>query len=163
MPVNHLEQLISEWLEYRGYFVKRNQKVGRRARGGYDCEIDVAAYHPETRHLVQYEPSTDTHSWAKRNARFRKKFAAGAAHIPGMFHGIQVPSTVDQHAVFLYGSTTNNSTVGGGKILMVADLLKEISADLATKQIAKGIVPEQFALLRVLHLACEFRTSLFPK
>jgi len=27
--VNHLEQLISEWLEHDDYFVRRNVKVGR--------------------------------------------------------------------------------------------------------------------------------------
>jgi hypothetical protein len=26
---NFLETLIAEWLEYQGYFVRRNQKVGR--------------------------------------------------------------------------------------------------------------------------------------
>ena len=35
---NHLEQLISEWLEFRGYFVRRNVKVGKLWPGGQTKE-----------------------------------------------------------------------------------------------------------------------------
>ena len=41
MPVNFLEQLTAEWFEYRGYFVRRNIKVGKRQKGRHDCELDV--------------------------------------------------------------------------------------------------------------------------
>jgi hypothetical protein len=34
--MNYIEQLISEWYEYKGYYVRRNIKVGRRKSGGYD-------------------------------------------------------------------------------------------------------------------------------
>lgn len=52
MAANHLEQLIAEWYEYQGYFVRRNILVGKRAKGGYECELDVVAFHPERQHLV---------------------------------------------------------------------------------------------------------------
>jgi hypothetical protein len=29
MPSNHLEQLVAEWYEYQGYFVRRNIFVGK--------------------------------------------------------------------------------------------------------------------------------------
>lgn len=32
--MNYLESLVAEWLEYRGYFVRRNVKVGKRQKGG---------------------------------------------------------------------------------------------------------------------------------
>jgi hypothetical protein len=63
----------------------------------------------------------------------------------------------------LYGSTTNHKEVAGGKVLMVDAFLKEVVADLKTKHIAKAIVPEQFPLLRVLQLACEYRHTLFEE
>jgi len=58
MPINHLEQIVaewleSEWLEYQGYFVRRNIKVGKRERGGYECELDIVALHPKEKKLVQ--------------------------------------------------------------------------------------------------------------
>ena len=69
MAGNHLESLVSEWYEFRGYFVRRNVQVGKRASGGYDCELDIVAFHPEQRSLVHLEPSLDCHSWAIREGR----------------------------------------------------------------------------------------------
>jgi hypothetical protein len=31
MPRNHLEDLVAEWYEFRGYFVRRNVQVGKLA------------------------------------------------------------------------------------------------------------------------------------
>ena len=73
MP-NFLEQLASEWYEFRGYFVRRNVHVGRRARGGWECELDVVAFNPKSKHLIHLEPSMDALHWDKREARFCKKF-----------------------------------------------------------------------------------------
>lgn len=88
MPSNHLEQLIAEWYEYQGYFVRRNILVGKRAKGGYECELDIVAFHPLTKHLVHIEPSLDANSWAVREARFKRKFDAGRKYIPGLFDGL---------------------------------------------------------------------------
>ena len=43
MP-NFLEQLVREWYEYQGYFVRQNVNVGKRAKGGYECELDIVAF-----------------------------------------------------------------------------------------------------------------------
>lgn len=32
--MNHLGQLVSEWYEFHGYFVRRNVAVGKRPIGG---------------------------------------------------------------------------------------------------------------------------------
>ena len=161
MPLNHLEQIVAEWLEYQGYFVRRNIKVGKRKEGGYECELDVVALHPQKMKLVQYKPSTDADSWATREKRYKKKFDAGKSHIPRLFSGLAVPEKIEQFAVFVFGSDTNHKTVGGGTVIMLNDLLKEIVDDLKTKKISKGFVPEQYPLLRVLQLACEYQCNLF--
>tara|TARA_Y100000031_G_scaffold109654_1_gene120679 strand:+ start:140 stop:469 length:330 start_codon:yes stop_codon:yes gene_type:complete len=101
---NFLEQLVAEWYEYQGYFVRRNVMVGRRDKGGYEGELDVVAFHPERRHLIQLEPSMDAHPWAKREARYKKKFEAGGKYIPGLFPGIRIPKEIDQVAVLGYAS-----------------------------------------------------------
>ena len=59
MAVNHLEQLVAEWYEYQGYFVRKNVLVGKRAKGGYECELDIVAFNPATKKLVHIEPSLD--------------------------------------------------------------------------------------------------------
>jgi hypothetical protein len=160
MPINHLEQLISEWYEYQGYFVRRNVKVGKRTAGGFDGELDVVAFHPEKFHLVHLEPSTDADSWEQRERRFKRKFEVGKKHIPELFKGMNVPDQIEQIAVFVFGSKCTHAEIGGGKVMMARDLIGQIMKDLAAKRIAAAFVPEQFPILRGLHLASEFRETL---
>jgi hypothetical protein len=74
MPGNHLEELVAEWYQLDGFFVRRNVQVGKRERGGYECELDIVAFHPKTRRLVHVEPSLDSDKWEKREQRYKKKF-----------------------------------------------------------------------------------------
>src|ERR1700683_1491772 len=62
---NFLEQLVAEWYEYRGFFVRRNVNVGKRTAGGHEGELDVVAFHPVEKLLVQIETSMDAESWAQ--------------------------------------------------------------------------------------------------
>jgi hypothetical protein len=57
--MSHLESLIAEYLEWQGFLIRRNVKVGRRARGGWEMELDVVGFHPHSGTLVHYEPSID--------------------------------------------------------------------------------------------------------
>ena len=52
---NFLKQLAAEWYEYRGYFVRRNVRVGQRAGGGFAGELDVVAFNPIEKRLVHIE------------------------------------------------------------------------------------------------------------
>ena len=61
---------------YRGYFVRRNILVGKRDKGGHECELDVVAFNPETQRLVHVKPSMDANTWVVREARYAKKFEA---------------------------------------------------------------------------------------
>lgn len=65
MANNFLEQLLREWYEYKGYFVRNNVLVGKLDKGGYATELDIVAFHPETKHVVHLEPSMDADSWVK--------------------------------------------------------------------------------------------------
>lgn len=59
MEHNHLEQLIAEWYEFRGYFVRRNVHVGKRLEGGYECELGIVAFHPGERKLHRTSKSVE--------------------------------------------------------------------------------------------------------
>jgi hypothetical protein len=155
--MNHLEQLVSEWHEYRGYFVRRNVQVGPLPKGGYECELDVVAFHPGNNHLVHIEPSMDAHSWAKREERYSKKFDAGRRHIPSLFQGISLPNEVEQIALLGFASNANIKTLAGGRVMTASELFAEIVSDLSNKKVAKAAVPEQYPLLRTLQFACEHR------
>lgn len=159
--VNHLEQLVGEWFEYNGYFVRRNVLVGRRPNGGYDCELDVVAFNPRTRHLVHAEPSLDADSWAKRERRFQHKFKTGRDHIPELLHGYDVPIEIDQIALFLFGSKANHNSIGGGRLVLVSELYQEITLGLRGKSVKSNAVPEQFPLLRTIQQSLEYESLLF--
>ena len=161
MAVNHLEQLIAEWYEFRGYFVRRNVNVGKRIAGGYECELDVVAFNPCEKRLVHIEPSLDAYSWAEREKRYAKKFGAGRKHIPQLFEGLDTAVPIDQIAVLLFASKTTGGTIGGGRIMLVPELLREIVASLSGRRVACQAVPENFPLLRTIQFMAEFRSEVF--
>lgn len=156
MAGNHLESLVAEWFEYRDYFVRRNVKVGKRDKGGYECELDVVAFHPGQRKLVHIEPSMDADSWPERARRYTKKFEAGRKYIPGLFPGIDIPADIEQIALFVYGGAAGDRTLAGGRVMFARELLAEIRAGLAQQRISQAAVPEEFPLLRTLQFASEF-------
>ena len=93
-----VKALFAEWSAYRGYLGRRNGLVGKRARGGYECELDVAAVHRGERRLLHFEPSLDADSWAKRDERFTEKLDVERRYIPGRFTGLDMPPPVEQLA-----------------------------------------------------------------
>jgi len=152
MAINFLEQLAAEWYEWSGYFVRRNVKVGRRTAGGYECELDVVAFHPTQKKLVHIEPSSDAASWAKREEKYTKKFAAGRKYIPKLFDGIEVPKTIEQIALLSFASNKNRKTVGGGRIVTVAEFLVQVLLEVRSRSINHDAIPEQFVILRSYQL-----------
>lgn len=157
--MNHLEQLTSEWFEFRGYFVRRNVNLGRRQNGGYECELDVVAFCPQRQHLVHIEPSMDAHTWERREERYAKKFEAGRKYIPSMFGGIALPSSIEQIALLGFASNSNIKTLAGGRVMTSADLLLEITAEISNLRISKSAIPEQYPLLRTIQFAYQHRKS----
>jgi len=157
---NHLEQLVAEWYEYRGYLIQRNVRVGPRRNGGHECELDVIAFNPRTQHLVQIEPSADTNKQSVRESRYRKKFDAGKKYIPSLFAGLTIPTDIEQIGVFLYGASKPG--IAGGRMMLVSELLAEIMTALKGVSISKKAVSENFPLLRTLQLASEFRNNITP-
>lgn len=159
--MNFLEQLVAEWYEYQGYFVRRNVHVGKRSNGGWECELDVVAFHPGKKHLVHIEPSMDSSSWETRTERYRKKFEAGRKYIPQMFDGIDIPEHIEQIALFGLGSKTNNPTLSGGHVWLISDLLQQITQTLRPLRVEKAAVSEQFPLLRTIQFVCQHEATLF--
>lgn len=160
MAGNYLEQLVSEWYEFNGYFVRRNIKVGRRAKGGYEGELDVVAFHPSKKHLVHIEPSLDAHKWEKREERFSKKFAAGRKYIPKIFEGFDLPTDIEQIALLVLPSKGNRQTLGGGKLVTLAELLEDIFIEIKSLSIYKNSIPEDKPLLRSFQYVAQYRQNV---
>ena len=157
MALNHLETLVSEWYEFRGYFVRRNVRVGKLPKGGLECELDVVAFHPALQSLVHIEPSLDADSWAVRERRYRKKFDAGRKYIPGLFPGVEIPAHIEQIGLFLYGGQSRKHTqIAGGRVLFVKDLMSEIHKGIHPLKVESAAIPEGFPLLRTLQFAAQY-------
>jgi hypothetical protein len=157
---NFLEQLTREWYEYQGYFVRQNVNVGKRTAGGYECELDIVAFHPKKQHLVHIEPSMDADSWANREKRYAKKFAAGRKYIPKLFDGLELPENIEQIALLVFASTVNKKTLGGGRIMILDQFLSEILTGLADSTIASSAVPEQLPIVRTLQFVSHYRLAV---
>lgn len=161
MPANHLEQFVAEWYEYRGYFLRRNVRVGKLAHGGFECELDVVAWHPETKHVVHIEPTMDADTWDKRIKRYTKKLRAGRKHIPGLFPNISIqPRNIEQIILLGYGSNVNHQTIDGAEVRMSSQLLEGVLTHLRDIDLNSRAVPEQFIILRTLQLVSGHRKKL---
>ncbi|MDH4350459.1 MAG: hypothetical protein OEW56_04875 [Gemmatimonadota bacterium] len=156
MPGNHLEDLVAEWYQFQGFFVRRNVQVGKRPQGGYECELDVVAFHPGKRLLVHLEPSLDANSWEKRELRYRKKFEAGRKYIPGLFPGMDLPLPPKQVALFVFAGRGERTTLAGGQILLIKEFLAEILTAVKDRKVAAAAVPEEYPLLRTLQFAAQY-------
>lgn len=152
--MSHLETLIAEFYNWKGYLVKRNVKVGRLSHGGWEMELDVIAYHPHTSHLVHLESSVDAHSWKTREQRFTKKFGAAEKYIfKEVFTWLDPTTPVDRIAV-LISHPKNRDFLVGAKIISIDEFMSEVrTAVCACGITAKNAIPEQYPLLRTLQLS----------
>jgi len=150
--MNHLEKLISQYYEWQGYIVRSNIRVGRLAHGGWEGELDIVAYHPESKHLIHLEPSIDAHSWATREKRFRKKFTAGQKYIPTeVFPWVKKNTKIEQVAVLI---TSSRPLLAGGTVISIDELVAKIKREVQDQGVmAKNAIPEELDLLRTIQYA----------
>lgn len=145
--MNFLEQLVAEWYGYREYVVRTNVRVGKRAKGGFEGEMDVVVFEPTTKTLTHLETSGDSESWEQRKARFQKKFKTAAKHYKTMFK-FDIEH-IEQVAVVGWSTPTKMTGLGNGiKLLTVPELMKQIKAGLS--KLGDEYVPEGYPLLRAI-------------
>jgi hypothetical protein len=152
--MRHLEALISEYLEWQGYFIRRNTKVGRLMHGGWEMELDIVGFHPQTTDLVHYEPSIDALSWANRTKRYQKKFDAGRKYILShLFPWLPSDTVLRQVAVFVSHPKLRD-TIAGGTIISIDELIGDIRARVVAEgPMVRNAVSEQYPLLRTLQMS----------
>jgi len=152
--MSHLENLIAEFYDWKGYLVKRNVKVGRLLHGGWEMEIDVVAYHPHTKHLVHIEPSIDGHSWKTREQRFIKKFGSGEKYLfKEVFTWLDPTTMVDRIAI-LVSHPPGRDFLAGAKIISIDEFMSKVRTEvIACGSAATNAIPEQYPLLRTLQFS----------
>ena len=152
--MSHLETLIAEYLDWQGYLVKKNIKVGRLGHGGWEMEVDIVGYQPKSGSLVHYEPSIDALSWEKREARYKKKFEAGRKYIfTDIFPWLPASTPLKQIAVFIT-HPKGRDTIAGGAIVSIDEFMAEVRAKVvACGFMVSNAMPEQYPLLRTVQLS----------
>ncbi|MEW6765326.1 MAG: hypothetical protein AB1344_06005 [Pseudomonadota bacterium] len=160
--MSHLESLIVEYLDWQGYLVRRNTKVGRLKHGGWEMELDVIGYNPHTNDLVHYEPSVDAHAWETREARFQKKFDAAKKLIfIEVFSWLSSDTPLRQVAVFP-SHPKGRDTIAGARLMSIDELTKEIRDTVsACGPMRSNAIPEIYPLLRTLQLShCGYNKAI---
>ena len=146
----HLEDLIAEHLDWQGYVVKQNILVGKRAKGGWDMELDIVAYRHGDHSLLHVEPSLDAHPWAKREMRFTKKFDAGRKLIfAEVFPWLDKDTPIEQVAIL--PGRGERETLAGARLITVDEYIATVRDDIANGPVAsRGAIPEKYPLLRTV-------------
>lgn len=151
--MSHLEDLVVEYYDWLGYLIKRNIKVGRLSHGGWEMELDVIAYHPQTDHLIHLEPSLDADSWGRREIRFEKKFSAGRKYIlQDIFPWLSEKTEIDQVAI-LISHPQNRDELSGGRLISVDEFIAAIKEDITKLGVvSSNAISEQYPLLELYNL-----------
>jgi hypothetical protein len=147
----HLETLIIEYYNWLGCLVRHNQKVGKRVSGGWEMELDVIVYNEEESRVIHLEPSLDAMSWAKREARFAKKFEAGRRYIPkDVFPRVPKDVKIQQIAILINAGPTRRQ-LAGAEVVTVDEMVGRIRDSVRARGIAaRAAIPEQYPLLRTI-------------
>ena len=152
--MNFLEQLISEWYGYMGYFVRTNIKMNKRAKGGWDNELDVLAFCVGSGELVHVESTWDAEPWPKRRERFMtKKFVYSQSQYEAIV-GVKISRLRKIALVGLGRSTKSDINWGSGvEVVLIPTFIAGISKELARKDPLKDVLPEGYPRLRAMQLA----------
>ena len=149
--MNFLEQLVAEWYEYEGYFVRSNVRTRKRTKGGFDVELDVLAYDLPNNTLLHVETSGDADSWAERKRRFlTKKFILTRKEYEAII-GCKV-NKIKKIAIVGYARSTKTNLNWGQdiEVALIPDFMKQIAEKLRSQHPTHEAVPEGFPLLRAV-------------
>ena len=155
--MNFLEQLVAEWYEYKGFFVRTNIKFGKRAAGGWEGEIDVVAFDPKKKHLIHVEASMDSYSWSERKNRFVKKFSDAKKHYKEVFDFDF--NSVQNRVIVGFIKTKPKVNFSGIEVTLVPDFVQEVTEYLSEQDPMKAAVPESYPLLRAIQFATAYGHS----
>lgn len=154
---NFLEQLTAEYHSHMGYFVRTNIKYGRRARGGYEGEMDVVAYHPESLALLHVETSMDALSWEKRKKKFRRKFALASNYYYKLF---KFDIKEIEKMVIVGFNNPPKDFWEVSQIKSIPNFIGEITDYLSQYDPLRAVIPENYPLLRSMQFAIHYDERL---
>lgn len=160
--MNFLEQLVAEWYEDQGYFIRRNVKIGKRSKGGYEGEIDVLAFDFERKQVVHVETSTDADSWKTRVKKFEKKFTVADKHYKDIFSRLGLPDDVSviKKVIAGVGKKRGEGSLGRNiQLVSIREFMAEVNETMMKRDPMKNAVPENLGLLRAIQFSAFYGKS----
>ena len=159
--MNFLEQVAAEWFTYTGHFVRTNIKLNPRPNGGYDNEIDILAYQPETRELIHAEPSSDANSWEERKTKYLTKKFVFSDDQYSILIGKAKVNKLRKLAITGFGKSSKSSLDWGNgiEVVLIPSFIMKITEVLSEKSPLKEAVPEGFPILRGMQFALHYRSA----
>lgn len=150
--MNHLETLIKEYYEWKNYIVRNNIKVGKRKFGGWEMELDIVAYDPNSNIVIHLEPSIDADSWDKREERFKKKFEIGKKYIyKDIFPWLDEEKVEFKQIAILINHPKGKNELAGGLIMSIDEFSSMIKQEIIkVGKASTNAIPEIFPLLRTI-------------
>lgn len=163
MIANLLEELVAEWQEYQGGYVRRNIPLQKRSQGGRVGEIDILAYSPESGSLLHIETSMDSWKWEKRERIFGRKFREGEAFIrkeimPQLPHGMK--TNLIKLVVLGRASRKGRGNLGGADVRTLDELLREIMVSIRDRNAKHDAIPQHLPLLRMVQIVSDRKEML---
>lgn len=149
MSMNQLEEIVREYYEYIGYFVKTNIKFGKRVTGGYSGEVDVIAYKPNEEKLVYIECSQAALSDKALGNEAQKKFPNYINYKNEFKLEIK-----ESYKIFIVGQSAISKQAlmpEGVEHKPIKQFMKEVY-DSITEDFMHQAVPEVYPLLRTIQL-----------
>lgn len=150
--MNFLEELVAEWYDYRGFFVKTNIHTKKLSTGGYEGEIDVIAYDSNKKELFHIETSSDAKSWNDRKEIFQKKFNLKSEDYKKLLD-LEINSIQKIVLVSYNQPNTDIDFEDGIQLKTIPTLMLEIINDLKSLDPMKKIVNEKYPILRAIQLS----------
>lgn len=155
--MNFLEELAAEWYEYKGFFVRTNIKARKRAKGGWDSELDLLAYDPSQQILLHVETSGDADSWAERRKCFEsKKFIFEKPEYEDIL-GSPIKEIRKIAIVGYPRSTKADLNWKDIQVILIPKFIKEIALILSKQDPLKEAVPEGYPLLRSIQMVLAYK------
>jgi len=156
--MNFLEQLVTEWYKYKGYFVRTNVRFGKRREGGYGGEMDVLAFNPKENTLVHLEASSDADNWDLRREKFAKKFRKVEDCYKSIV-GFDFKK-IKKIAVVSFGRSRKSLDLGSDvEVLQIPKLMHQIKDEVRKLDPRSSAMSEEFPLLRAIQFAVWFGDS----
>jgi len=155
MGFNFLEELVAQWYEFKGFFIRRNIQFGVGTQGGREGEIDLLAFNPSTKEAIHIETAVPSLSYKEFGESHRKKFEGAEKYYKELLNPNINPNSVKKISIVHTSSIPRKDSIktfesiAGSKLIHLSVLLDEIITELEKQDPKSHIIEESYSLLRM--------------